>query len=275
MIKTPTKGNGAASLMGKTVSAPSIPGVRSDKALNRPIGGIPASGPSATLGKGKTGSREEDIRALIVDICSLTALGIGEILKSRWKSVTISHARSGEELKALLLDGTWDIILVELDLAPRSGLDLLKWARERSPGARLLAMSSGDESVHGMQALRAGSAGFFQRDSSAEDFIRAVEQVISGRPYISRRLAETLSRSLDLPKADPGELDRLLSKREHQILQALADGESIKEIGKRLAISPKTVSTYRRRILEKMHFRNDADIVKFWWSKGGAPLCTA
>ena len=220
----------------------------------------------------KLDSREGVIRVLIVEICSLTALGIGEILKSRWKGATISHARSGHELKALLIRGTWDIVLVEMDLAPQSGLDLLTWARALSPGTRMLAMSSGEESVQGMHALRAGSAGYFQRGSPADDFLKAVEQVMNGRPYISRRLAETLSRSLDLPKADLGELDRMLSTRERQILQALADGESIKEIGKRLKISPKTVSTYRRRILEKMHFRNDADIVKFWWAKSGVSL---
>ncbi len=207
-----------------------------------------------------------------MDSCSLGAIGIGEILRSKWKEATVSHARCGHEITELLLSGPWDLVLIEIDLADESGLDLVVRARTLSPGVRLLAMSSGEESVQGLQALRAGSAGFLHRGGSAEDLLKAVEQVLAGRHYLSRRLADTLARRVDMQGSNQIDADRLLSPREAQILEALAQGESIKFIGRRLEISPKTVSTYRRRILEKMHFRNDADIVKYWWSKNAVAL---
>jgi DNA-binding NarL/FixJ family response regulator len=230
--------------------------------------------PDHSFRKGEPKEKDGCIRVLIVDSCSLGAIGIGEILKSRWKDVRVSHARTGCEIKSLLLKDTWDIVIFEIGMADQSGLELMMRTRSMAPGVRLLAMSSGEESVQGLQALRAGSAGFLHRGGSAEDLLKAVEQVLSGRHYVSRRLANTLARKVDdLQRPTWEELDRVLSPREAQILQALAEGESIKHIGRRLGISPKTVSTYRRRILDKMHFQNDADIVKYWWAKGGVALC--
>jgi DNA-binding NarL/FixJ family response regulator len=161
----------------------------------------------------------------------------------------------------------WDVILIEIDLADQCGLDFLIYARRLSPGVRMLAMSSGDEAVEGPQAVRAGSAGYFHRSGSAEDLLKAIAKILEGRHYISRRLADALARNVDAPHPGSEGLDHTLSPREAQILGALANGESIKKIGGTLGISPKTVSTYRRRILEKMRFRNDADIVKYWWSR--------
>ena len=223
---------------------------------------------------GRDPSREKTgcIRVLIVDSCSLGAIGIGEILRSKWKEATVSHARYWHEITELLVSGAWDLVLIELELADESGLDLVTRARTLSPGVRLLAMSSGEESVQGLQALRAGSAGFLHRGGTAEDLLKAVEQVLAGRHYVSRRLADTLARRVDTRAADQKDADRALTAREAEILEALAQGDSIKVIGPRFAISPKTVSSFRRRILEKMNFRNDADIVKYWWSKSAVAL---
>jgi DNA-binding NarL/FixJ family response regulator len=229
--------------------------------------------PDHPLHKAPAREKEGCIRVLIVDRCSLGAIGIGEILKSRWKDAMVSQARSGNEIESLLLTGEWDIILVDIDMADQSGLEFMMRARTMFPGVRLLAMSSGEESIQGMQALRAGSAGFLHRGGSAEDLLKAVEQVLAGRHYVSRRLVETLARRVDKHRPSGEEAEPVLSPREEQILQALAQGESIKYIARRLEISPKTVSTYRRRILDKMHFQCDADIVKYWWAKGGMALC--
>ena len=230
--------------------------------------------PYRSFRQGRAAESGGRIRVLIVDSCGLGAIGIGEILKSRWKEAAVSHARSELEIQTLLQPGRWDIVLVEIDLAEQSGLELVTRARAASPGLKMLAMSSGDESMQGLRALRAGSAGFLHRDGSAEDLLKAVEQVLAGRHYLSRRLADTLARRVHGQGQRPEgeETDQILSPREAQILEALAQGESIKYIGRRLDISPKTVSTYRSRILEKMHFRNDADIVKYWWAKGGVVL---
>jgi len=227
---------------------------------------------SQNQGVGHASLREDAPRILVVDPCSLGAIGIAVILKSRWKKAEIHHTRFAREAESLLVEQTWDLVLVEMDLADRTGLDLIIWAKTTSSELRLLAMSSGDESVRGVQALRAGSAGFLNRSGSEEDLIKAVEQVLGGRHFISKRLVDTLARRMDGPRPNSGELGGVLSVRESEVFRALAEGEGIKQIGSRLKISPKTVSTYRRRILEKMHFRNDADIVKYQWASACAAL---
>lgn len=210
---------------------------------------------------------------MIVESCSLAAIGMGEILKMRWPAALIRHVRSGAEMQESLRHEKWDVVLIEIDLPDRSGLDLVAWARSAAPETRLLAMSAADESARGLLALRAGSAGYLRRGGPLEDLGNAVAAVLAGRRFIGRQLADTLARTVGQPKPDWGRFEQGLSPREMQILQALAKGERIKGIGAALAISPKTVSTYRARILTKMHFRNDADIVKYWWAKyaGGAP----
>jgi DNA-binding NarL/FixJ family response regulator len=219
---------------------------------------------------GEIDKGQGELRFLIVDVCSLGAIGIAEVIKSKWKDAVISHARTGHELKTLLLASTWDMVLMEIDLADQCGIEFMMWAKSVSPGVRILAMSSGEESEQGMRALRAGSAGYFHRGAAQEDFFRAVEQVLGGRRYISRKLADTLARNIDTPPLpDSAESNQVLTSREAQVMQAIACGQSVKQIANALGISAKTVGTCRRRILKKMQFRNDADIVKFRWSKNG------
>jgi len=216
--------------------------------------------------------KEDALSILVVDSCSLGVIGIAVILKSQWKNAKVQHSQFAHEAESLLTEHDWDLVLVEMDLADRSGLDLIEWARTAVPGLRMLAMSSGDEAALGLQALRTGSAGYLNRNGSEGDLLKAVDQVLAGRHFISRRLVDTLARRIDAPKPHSGDAVTVLSARESEIFHALAEGEGIKQIGKRLKISPKTVSTYRRRILEKMHLRNDADIVKYRWGRDRVAL---
>ena len=215
----------------------------------------------------KSVTKEDALCILVVDPCSLGAIGIAMILKTRWKNAKIHHSPVAHEAESLFIEQEWDLVLVEMDLDDRSGLDLIAWAKTVAPRLRMIAMSSGDESRRGLQALRIGSTGYLNRNGSEEDLLNAVEQVLMGRHFISRRLVDTLARRVGAPRPQPGDELTVLSSRESEIFHALAEGERIQYIGRRLKISPKTVSTYRRRILEKMHLRHDADIVKYCWER--------
>ena len=173
----------------------------------------------------------------------------------------IAEASTGAETLQQLRDGRWDLVILDINMPDRSGIDILRHIRSGYPDTRVLVISGFSEKQYAINVLRAGAAGYLAKDQAPEEFMRAVHTVLAGRRFVSAALSEMLVSALDEPTEQP--LHASLSQREFQILCKLAVGRSVSEIAQELFISVKTVSTYRARVLEKMKLTTNADLTTY------------
>jgi two-component system invasion response regulator UvrY len=198
---------------------------------------------------------------LIADDHAMVRAGLRRWLEQDPAIDTIGEAVSGSETLERLRDSAWDVVVLDINMPDRSGIDILAHIRTGYPKTRVLVISAFSEKQYAIYALRAGAAGYLAKDQAPEDFMRAIRTVLAGRRFVSTTLAEMLVGALDEPADQP--LHSTLSQREFQILCKLAVGRSVSEIARELCISVKTVSTYRARILEKMNFSTNADLTAY------------
>lgn len=203
---------------------------------------------------------------LIADDHAMVRAGLRRWLEQDRSITAIGETGSAADTLQQLRDGSWDLVVLDINLPDRSGIDILRHIRTGHAQTRVLVVSAFAERQYALYALRAGAAGYFAKDQSPEEFLRAVHVVLSGRRYASAALAELLVEALDEPSDQP--LHAGLSQREFQILCKLAVGRSVSEIARELCISVKTVSTYRARVLEKMHFATNADLTSYALKNG-------
>lgn len=203
---------------------------------------------------------------LIADDHAMVRAGLRRWLEHDAAIETIGEAASGSETLQQLRDGAWDLVVLDINMPDRSGIDILAHIRTGHPKTRILVISAFSEKQYAIYALRAGASGYLAKDQAAEEFMRAVHAVLAGRRFVSATLADMLLGALDEPADQP--LHATLSPREFQILCKLAVGRSVSEIARELCISVKTVSTYRARILEKMKFSTNADLTAYALKNG-------
>ncbi|HEX9772943.1 MAG TPA: response regulator transcription factor [Steroidobacteraceae bacterium] len=199
-------------------------------------------------------------RVLIADDHALFRAGLRQFLAQSLSSADIGEAASGNETLTCLQQKEWDLLVLDINMPDRSGLDILRHVRSGHPATRVLVLSGYPERQYALNVLRAGASGYIAKDSAPDELLKAVRIVLQGRRYVSESLAELLL--LDLDKADKP-LHSLLSDREFQIFGKLAAGHGVSEIGRELCLSVKTVSTYRTRILEKMRMKSNADLTSY------------
>ena len=201
------------------------------------------------------------IRVLVGDDHPLVRRGIAETLADTSDIVVASEACDGAAVLAQASREKCDLILLDLVLPDRHGLDILEQLRHDGPQIPVLIMSAHAEAQYAARALKAGAAGYLTKDSAPDELVTAIRKVMGGGIYVSRDLVDRLTSHLILNRdAKPHEA---LSNREHQVLCLIASGEPLVAIAERLSISPKTVSTYRSRILEKMRATSDADLIRY------------
>ena len=198
---------------------------------------------------------------LIADDHAMVRAGLRRWLEQDAAIDTIGEAMSGTETLERLRESPWDVVVLDINMPDRSGIDILAHIRTGYAKTRVLVISAFSEKQYAIYALRAGAAGYLAKDQAPEDFMRAIHTVLAGRRFVSATLAEMLVGALDEPADQP--LHSMLSQREFQILCKLAVGRSVSEIARELCISVKTVSTYRARILEKMNFSTNADLTAY------------
>jgi two-component system invasion response regulator UvrY len=198
---------------------------------------------------------------LIADDHAMVRAGLRRWLEQDPAIDTIGETASGGETLERLRAGAWDLVVLDINMPDRSGIDILAHIRSGHPKTRVLVISAFSEKQYAIYALRAGAAGYMAKDQAPEEFMRAIHAVLAGRRFVSATLAEMLVGALDEPADQP--LHATLSQREFQILCKLAVGRSVSEIARELCISVKTVSTYRARILEKMKFSTNADLTAY------------
>jgi DNA-binding NarL/FixJ family response regulator len=203
---------------------------------------------------------------LIADDHAMVRAGLRRWLEQDRSIESVAEAGTGAETLQRLRDGSWDLVVLDINMPDRSGIDIMRHIRTGHPDTRVLVISAFSEKQYAIYALRAGAAGYLAKDQAPEDFMRAVHTVLAGRRFVSAALAEMLVNALDEPTDQP--LHAVLSQREFQILCKLAVGRSVSEIAQELCISVKTVSTYRARVLEKMKFSTNADLTTYALKNG-------
>jgi len=198
---------------------------------------------------------------LITDDHAVVRRGLKEILNESFEGATFDQAGNADEALRLLARDGADILVLDINMPGRSGLDLLKDVKRIHPRLPVIVLSVQPEEQYAVRCLRAGAASYIKKDSAPEELAQAVRKVLSGGRYVSAGVAEKLVTILD----DPGDRPRHdgLSDRELEVMLMIVEGVSLTEIGNRLHLSAKTVSTYRARLMDKMQMKSNAELTRY------------
>ncbi|MCH8067994.1 MAG: response regulator transcription factor [Candidatus Marinimicrobia bacterium] len=198
---------------------------------------------------------------LIVDDHVLLRRGLIKIIDEHFSNVTYGEAGTAAEALELAGKQKWDIVLLDINLPGRSGLETVKDLKQLDPELPILVISMYPEDQFAIRVIKAGASGYLVKDTTPENLVKAISLVLAGRQYISPSVAELLAMELrgDYRKA-PHEL---LSNREFQVLCLIASGKTVSQIAEELSLSVKTISTYRMHILEKLNMKNNAQLVTY------------
>jgi DNA-binding NarL/FixJ family response regulator len=198
---------------------------------------------------------------VIVDDHSIVCAGLKALIDAQPDMQVVAEFHSGRKAMTELRSIQAHLILLDLQLGDTSGLDVLRSVGLHNPNARMLVLSAYAESQYALNVVRAGAAGFLSKSADPAEMLRAMRTVIRGGRYVGAALAEQLVSGLNGDINTP--LHGKLSTREFQIFCKLAQGESVSDISSKMFLSVKTVSTYRRRVLEKMSMRSNADLTTY------------
>jgi two-component system invasion response regulator UvrY len=201
------------------------------------------------------------IRILIVDDHAILLRGLKEILEREFRDVSIGGAGTAEQALTQLDAENWDLVILDITMPGRSGVDVLRHLKALRPKLPVLVLSMHPEDQYGKRVLKAGASGYMNKESAPEELIKAVRKLLSGGRYVSPTLAETLAVDLDRDDGTPGH--ERLSDREFEVLRKIASGKTVGQIAQELHLSVPTVSTYRARILEKMGMSNTAELIRY------------
>lgn len=199
-------------------------------------------------------------RILIVDDHVAVRQGLERIVLNSFPGAELGSAGTTEEVLAKVNTGHYSLVILDLSLPGRGGLELIQQIKDSSPATGVLIYTGFPEDQLGLRCLKLGADGYVTKDRTVEDLVKAIEQVGQGRKWVSETLGEILAESL--VNGNTKSLD-VLSERELQVLGLLAKGQSLTEIGAALHLSVKTVSTYRTRIAEKLGLETTAELIRF------------
>ena len=201
------------------------------------------------------------IRVLIADDHAILRRGLKEILLRELESVVCGEAEDAQQVLAQIQNQTWDLVILDVTMPGRSGLDLLGDLKRMLPKLPVLVLSMHPEDQYGKRVLKAGAAGYMNKESAPEELIKAIQRVLAGGVYVSAAMAEKLASSLNEDPVRPAH--ESLSAREFEILRMIASGKTVTQIAQELHLSATTVSTYRARILEKMNMTTTAELIRY------------
>jgi len=201
------------------------------------------------------------IRILVADDHTIVREGLKQIFFETRDMEVADEARNGQEVIKRIEDNEYDIVLLDISLPGRSGLDVLKQIKLMKPGLPVLVLSMHPEEQYAVRSLRAGASGYLTKESASQELIEAIRKVTQGRKYITSSLAEKIALEMEVDTSKP--LHEALSDREYQVLCMIASGKTVTEIGEALSLSVKTISTHRSRILKKMKMKNNAQLMRY------------
>ena len=201
------------------------------------------------------------MRILIADDHAVVRRGLKEILADALPGAEFSEAGNGDEVLSHLGKSTISLLVLDISMPGRSGMDVLRDVKHSYPRMPVIILSCQPEEQYAMRCLRAGAAAYINKESAPEELALATKKILSGGRYVSASLAEKLIDNLDDSAGKP--LHELLSDREFEVMRMIAAGVPLTEIGDRLHVSVKTVSTYRARIMEKMQMKSNAEVTRY------------
>ncbi|MGZ3864448.1 MAG: response regulator [Bacteroidia bacterium] len=206
------------------------------------------------------------MKILIADDHAIVRKGLTQVLREEFPDVEITEAANGQEVIDVVQKKIWDCILIDISMPGRNGLELLKQIRDFGIKAPVLVITMHSEEQYAVRVLKAGAAGFLNKDTAMDELISAIHKVLSGKKYISASLAEKLAEGFDIHASKPA--NELLSDREMQVLHMLASGKTVGVIAEEISLSVNTISTYRTRILEKLGLSNNAELMRYALDNG-------
>jgi two-component system, NarL family, invasion response regulator UvrY len=202
------------------------------------------------------------MKVLIVDDHAVVRRGVAHILTDAFHRIEIGEADSGKGALSAVKKEDWDIVILDINLPDRKGLEVLRALKTDYPLLPVMILSLHPEEQYALRALKAGASAYLTKQSAPEELVAAIKQVLKGRIVVSAFLSERLAGALS--KDHPAiQAHQTLSDREFEVLCRLAQGHSIRNIADQLTLSMKTVSTYRARLLDKLHLKTTADLIRY------------
>lgn len=198
------------------------------------------------------------IKFLIADDHAIVRKGLVQILREEFPKAEITEVASSSQVMDEVDGQSWDVILLDISMPGRNGIETLKQIRTNGVRTPILMLSMHPEDQYAVRALKAGASGFLNKETAPEELLAAVRLLLSGRKYITPSVAEKLTETISEKNAH-----ELLSDREMQVLQHIASGKTVSEIAVEIALSVNTISTYRTRILEKLNLNNNAELTRY------------
>jgi len=201
------------------------------------------------------------VRILLADDHAVVRRGLKQILAEEFKEVKFGEAENAQETIQRVLERDWEVALLDISMPGKGGLDVLHELGRLRPKLPVLILSVQPEEQYARRVLKAGAAGYLSKDSAPEEIVKAIRKALAGGRYVSGPLAEKLAWDLEADTEKP--CHETLSDREFQVLLMIACGKTLTQIADLLALSVKTVSTYRTRILEKMKMKTNAELTRY------------
>lgn len=200
-------------------------------------------------------------RILIADDHEVVRRGLKGILTDEFESLTVGEAGTGSEALEAARQEPWDIVLLDINMPGRGGLEVLEELRQICPKTPVLVLSVFPEEDYAMRAFKLGAAGYLTKQSASDELLAAIRKALAGGKYVTASLAEKLASSLS--GGTPTAPHETLSNRELQVLRLITAGMTVKEIAKEMSLSDKTVGTYRTRISNKMHLSTNVELTRY------------
>ncbi len=201
------------------------------------------------------------IQALIADDHPLLRTGFRHVLERERDFSPPGEAEDSRQLMVQLEKRPWDVVVLDIAMPGRSGLEALAEIRRRWPALPVLILSVHSEEQYAIRAIKAGASGYLNKANAPAELVRAIRRVLAGKKYVSSSLAEALANAVET--GDERQPHEALSDREYYVLCAIASGKSVSEIASEASLSVKTISTYRARALEKMKMRTNAELTRY------------
>ena len=200
-------------------------------------------------------------RILVVDDHAVVRQGVKQILSEQFHGAVLGDAQNAEEMIAQVGKHSWDMVILDVGMPGKSGLDALKELKQARPKLPVLVLSGYPEDQLALRMLKAGAAGYLSKDSAPNELVQALRKILGGGKFVSAAVAELLALNLESDWEKP--LHEQLSDREYQVMCLIAGGKSLKDIADDLCVGVSTINTYRARILEKMQLKNNTELTHY------------
>jgi two-component system invasion response regulator UvrY len=206
------------------------------------------------------------VRILLTDDHAVVRQGLKLILADHFNKADFGEASTAQEALALVLNADWDVLVLDVTMPGRGGLEVLKEIKQARPKLPVLVLSMHPEDQFAVRMFKAGAAGYLTKESAGNELVGAIEKVVAGGRYISASLAERVASHLatEIPDAPHEQL----SDREFLVLRKIASGRTVSQIAQEFSLSVKTISTYRARVLQKMGMKNNSELTHYAVQRG-------